>query len=132
MEMISGEAQDYALVAPDNTIDRIESLATIGPSVATKGGFRWLPMETVNSPADPDREVKEGPFFSVEKTRVVRAWNVRDMNERELSARKDAKVASLDSVLLAVLLDQENRLRVLEGRASVTIAQFQDEIKSAA
>lgn len=35
----------YALIRPDNTVDRIEPAARIDPTVQTKTGWKWVPVE---------------------------------------------------------------------------------------
>ena len=41
----------YALVGPNNVVARIEGAAVVDPTVQTKAGWRWLPVEHEAEPA---------------------------------------------------------------------------------
>ncbi len=118
----------YALISPQGTIDRRAS--NIDPSVQTKTGWKWLPLETVNPDYDPATQVKEGPAVTVEAKRVLETYTVRSKTAPELDSDKTARVDRVDAASLAVVFNHENRIRALEGKAAVTLAQFKTAVKA--
>lgn len=64
-------------------------------------------------------------------------WDVLDANNVQIpvgsaisSTRKDLKVSQIDIVALRGLFNHENRIRALEGKAAVTVAQFTNAVKA--
>lgn len=118
----------YALVRPEKTIDRRSQ--NIDPNVQTKPGFAWLPVEAVDPKHDPATQVKTGPVTTIETSRVLDTWTVRAKTTQELDAEKDARISAIDLLQFAVSFDMENRMRVLEGKAQVTAAQYRNALKA--
>lgn len=102
----------HALVRPDNTVAR--RAANIDPTVQTKAGWRWLPVETVGDVAIiPATQVKEGPIETVEATSVIDTYTVRAKTAPEIDADKAARIDTVtrDDLLLVILaLENDNRL----------------------
>lgn len=121
---------EYALVRPDNTIDRVQSDAVVDPSVLTKTGWRWLLAVTTRPSFDPLTQVVEGPVVTVGQTQVDFVYNVRSKTAGELDADKEAQLPDATSVMFRVLFNHENRVRVLEQRQAVTADQFRAAIKA--
>jgi hypothetical protein len=123
---------EHALVSSVDVIDRFAS--NIDPTVQTKPGWRWLPVEETNPPFDPATQVQTGPVVTVEAARVTRVWTMRDKTAPELAAGIDAEKEStldrFDVLAFKVLFDHENRLRALEGKAAITAAQFRAALKA--
>lgn len=120
----------YALVSPENIVARFAT--DIDPSTGTKPGWRWLPVEDTVPVADAS-QVLEGPIITIDEKRVTRVWSVRDKTAEEIAAEKDQRIErSEPAIVLAVLLDHENRVRALEGKAAVTLAQFKRALRSVA
>lgn len=77
-------------------------------------------------------EVKEGPSEVQGISEVTATWTVRNKTQPELDqdvadqeARKDAvATAEFDSTRGRLLFNQENRIRVLEGRQAVSAADY--------
>jgi hypothetical protein len=71
---------------------------------------------------------------SVNETDVTEAWSKVSLSSQEISDAKDAAVAQLNgstfSALAKVLLNHENRVRSLEGKTAVTMAQFKNGVKA--
>jgi hypothetical protein len=119
----------FALIRPDNSIYRRD--ANVDPTVQTRPGWRWLPIEVTDPGAyDPATQVKEGPFTTVEAARVTDIYSVRAKTAAELSADKDNQVNTISNVLLQIAFNHENRIRALAGQATVTAAQFKAAIKA--
>lgn len=119
----------YALVKPDNTIDRLAT--NIDPNVQTKAGFKWLPCDPVAQPAfDSTSEAVEGPTYTVGAKSVTEVWTKRSLTAQELGDRKDRQISSIDNLQFQVSFDIENRVRALEGKAAITAAQYRAALKA--
>lgn len=123
----------YALITPQDTIDRMSS--AVDPAVATKAGWRWLACPPVAPPSfDPTLELVEGPAYTVGASEVTEAWTKRNLTAQEIGERKDAVIAALNgggfAPILKALLNLHNRVRVLEGQAQHTLAQFKTALKT--
>jgi hypothetical protein len=122
----------YALISPKGSVDR-ES-GTVTPDVPTKEGWSWIPVVEVRpSQFDPTSLVLEGPFDTVEPSRLVRTWTARDKTTVEVAAEKDASIdAQITSLAMKLFFDHENRLRALEGKAALSAVQFRSALKAKA
>ena len=120
----------YALVRPDNTVDRKAS--NIDPNTGTKPGWRWLPVHLVNPSFDPATQVKQGPVDAVEASRVVETYTVREKTAAELDADKDARVSAADRIIGAALWDAINEIRALKvpPQPALTKAQYLNYLKT--
>lgn len=123
----------YALVNPSDAIDRLSY--TVTPTVATKSGWRWLQCDPVSAPDyDPSTERITGPAYTVGASSVTEVWTKVSLSAQEISDAKDGAVNAINdtafSVLAKVLLNHENRIRALEGKASVTMTQFKNGVKA--
>jgi hypothetical protein len=99
-------------------------------------GIRWLPAPLPEPPAfNPATQELSGPTITIGETEVTTSYSVRDKTAQELTAEADAaKEAQLNSVALFVLktlCDHESRIRVLEGKSAITLAQCRAAIKGA-
>src|SRR3990172_8728216 len=79
----------YALVGPDNQIDRVAG--DIDPTTGTKPGWRWLVYEEIEAKFDPATQVKEPPGITITAEKVTKTHVVRDMTTRELEAARLAR-----------------------------------------
>lgn len=118
----------YALVAPDNSVLRVEG--NIDPTVKTKPGYRWLPYLKVMPAYNPETQVREGPARVVAADSVTDTWTVRAKTAGELDADKGAIISTIDKLQFLIAFDMENRVRVLEGKAQVTAAQYRAALKA--
>jgi len=119
----------YVLVGPDDTIIKEES--TIDTTVATKPGFRWLPIENNGAPGyDPTTHYASGPINDILEDRVVRRWEIIEKTPEVLNNERENKLSAVDLVVFKILFRQENRLRVLEGKPEITVEQFRTAVKS--
>lgn len=122
---------NFALVDPQNNVNRVQSSSVIDPTVETKTGWRWLPVETVGGGSyDAETQVLEGPIYDVQASKVVETFTIRAKTQVELDADEDAKANSLNDVIFRVLFNHENRIRSIAGQPSVTAAQFRAAIKA--
>ena len=119
---------EYALVGPNSEI-RVTS-TSVDPTVATRPGWKWLPVEVTDPPYDPSSQVKEGPVLSVLADRVTRIFTVRAKTAGEIDADKDGVVSAMDMLVFKVLFSHENRVRALEGKAAITAPQFRAALKA--
>lgn len=123
---------EYALVGPADEIKEFRS--NIDPTVGTREGWRWLPVVVTDPAVNVALQVKEGPVTTVEVEQVTRVFTVRDKTAPELDADKIAAVGALNGTtytpLLKALLNLHNRIRVLEGAGTHTMAQFKAALKA--
>ena len=93
--------------------------------------WRSLPCPVVTPPAfDPLTQVLVGPTYTVNASDVTEVYSVRQMTAQELSNFQDQEVSGVDLVAFTVLFNHENRIRVLEGKATITKAQFIAGVKA--
>lgn len=119
---------EYALVGPGGAIKT--TATNVDPTVATRAGWKWLPVEVTSPACDPATQVSEGPVVTVLTDKVTRVWTVRDKTAAELDADKDSVISAFDVLAFKVLFNHENRVRALEGKAAVTAAQFRTALKA--
>lgn len=119
---------EFALVGPGDVISA--SASNVDPSVKTRAGWRWLPVEVTDVTYDPAAEVREGPVVTVLSSKVTRVWTRRAKTAAELDADKDVALNGTDMILFKILFGHENRIRALEGKAAITAAQFRAAVKA--
>ena len=80
----------HALVNPDGTIDRVA--ANIDPTVQTKPGWRWLPVEEQPRPAENDLETLTAQQV-VNGNKVVVQWSAarRPLEKQLMAVKKEAR-----------------------------------------
>lgn len=119
----------YALVDDKGNINRFA--VNIDPAVATRAPWRWLPAPKGATPAhDVATQVVEGPVITIGAESVTEAYSVRAKTQQELIAEKDAAISRVDMVALRVAFNHENRIRVLENKAEITMPQFLNALKA--
>jgi hypothetical protein len=108
---------------------RMIDVATIPPHKASW----WRPVvEAGNDPIDPATQIKTGPVTTIEATRVLDTYTIRNKTAQELDDDKAARIDSMNGqqALIKVLHNLHNRIRTLEGQSTHTLAQFKNAIKS--
>ncbi len=98
----------------------------------------WVPIvhEVDDTSTGTVRKIMSGITETIEVDRVLRERTVRDITLDELTAEDDDQVessfeeAGIIRALARVVFDQENRLRDLEGRSSITATQFKTALKN--
>ena len=94
----------------------------------------WRPVVVVGDASfDPLTHRKTGPVTTIETERVVDTYSVVALTAQEISDRKDAAIDGMNgglSLLLKALLSVHNRVRVLEGQSTHTMAQFKAGLKA--
>lgn len=124
----------YALVSPEDAIDREIDGARLDPKAGTKPGWRWLPVTVIEPPFDSATQVRTGPVISVSKDAVTKTWAVRDKTAEELAAEaeatKEEALNSIDALQLKVLFDLENRMRALEMKQPISPSQYRAALKA--
>lgn len=112
----------HALIDPNDQIIRIEG--NIDPSVGTKSGYRWIPVEDIPRPAyDPSVQIAE-QITDLLGDRVVRDWQIRDKTENEIQIEKMHRVNGVDLVIMTALLSLENQLRRSSDQDQLTMDQY--------
>lgn len=120
---------DFALIdTTTNTILEFHGFVDRPPDLPHKN-LKWLPV-VVTLPPMEDDQVREGPVVTVEADRVTRVWTVRDKTAQEIDDEKEGYLNDLEQLGFEIDFDHENRIRVLEGRAQVTVAQFRAALKA--
>ena len=87
------------------------------------------PVTDTKPTFDPVTQVREGPVITINPADVQRVWTVRSKTAQELDNEKTAEVDGQNRVLLRVILDHENRIRALEGKAAITMNQLKNALK---
>jgi hypothetical protein len=94
----------------------------------------WRPVEVVGNDAfDPTTHRRTGPVTTIEAARVLDTYTITALTAQEISDQKDAAVSSLNGgygPLIKALLSLHNRVRVLEGQGTHTMAQFKTGLKA--
>lgn len=125
---------EYALCGPSGEITVYGTSANIDPTVQTKPGWRWLPVEVTNPSFNSATQVKEGPVVTVLADKVTRVWTVRAKTAQELADDVDAaQQAQLDmfgNVGFKALYLLDWRSRKLRGDPKITEAAFQAQLKA--
>jgi hypothetical protein len=81
---------------------------------------------------NPVTQVRTGPVISEDHTLEIRTltWTVRAKTSEELDADKESTLYAYDLLNFEVNFDQENRIRVLEGKATITKLQYRNALKA--
>jgi hypothetical protein len=117
---------EHALVSPQNAVDRFAT--NVDPTVQTRAGWRWLPVERTVAPLAANR-VHEPTVTTVLADKVTVVTAARDKTASEIDADKDARLGQFDVLAFQVLFNHENRLRALEAQPALTAAQFHAALK---
>jgi hypothetical protein len=99
----------------------------------TNGVPDLRPYTEVRPAFDATAETLDGPVYTITNTLVTATWTKRNLTAQELSDKKDEAVASLNGgfgPLTKALLSLHNRVRVLEGLPTHTMAQFKTGLKA--
>lgn len=97
----------------------------------------WLPVDEVNAAFDPVAQVRTGPTLEVLASSVRATYTVRDKTAGEIDQEQDDEaIRELDGrkatrLVTRVLLDQENRLRQIEGTPAITPAEYRTSLIAA-
>ncbi len=91
---------------------------------------KFLIVEDTNPAFDAALQVKTGPVISVLVNKVTRVWTVRDKTAQEIDNDKDVAINNVDVVAFKVLFNHENRIRVLENKAPITVNQFKTALRA--
>jgi hypothetical protein len=102
------------------------------PTFAGKPYRKLYTAEYVKPTYDAATQVRTGPVVQEDHAAETRryVWTVRDKTAEELDADKAIRIDALDLVALRGLFNHENRIRALEGKAAITVAQFKAAIKA--
>lgn len=121
---------EFALVSPANSVVRFD--ANVDPSgAAVRPGWRWLPVARPSSPTfDQTTEVMVGPNVVLFADHVEVQFTKRNKTAAELDADKDTQVEGVQLAVFKLLFNINNRVRVLEGNAALSPAQFRALVKS--
>lgn len=96
-----------------------------------------VPYVEVKPEFDPGTQVLEGPTTTRDSSGVRREWKVRNKTRKELAAEDDERkeeaiAARFGDLGLQMAFDQENRVRLLEGKDRLpSIEAFKAELKAA-
>lgn len=101
------------------------------PDPNPKKGFDWRPCPLGIKPeVDPETEVLESPTYQVGASEVTETFTKRDKTAQELDNAKEAELTAVQRLLFEVNFDQENRIRTLEGKNTITKVQYRDALKA--
>ena len=127
---------EYAILDKSGAIVERRWLRELTPSEIK----HWLglplarPIETTKPSFDLATQIMEVPVITILPDKVTEVFTVRAKTAQEIAAEQDAiKEASLDRfdlVALKIAFNHENRIRVLEAKPQVTVAQFRAALKA--
>ncbi len=100
------------------------------PPDMTRKGFAWLPIVITDPAFDSTTQVRTGPVTTVEALRVTRVWTVRAKTAQELDEDKTVRIEGADAALIIAICNHENRIRALENKAAITLAQCKSALKA--
>lgn len=123
------------LVAIVGEKGEIIAIRDLGPELV-QAADDARPYEAVKPEYDGDTEVLEGPVTTSTPELVRQVWTVRPKTKAELAAEaNDRKEAALMQKYgergLVVAFEQDNRLRLLEGKDRRTLDEFKAAEKKA-
>ncbi len=117
----------HAFISPENEILTIED--NINPDVATKPGYRWLPVIDIPRPTyNPDLQVAK-PNIILNENDVTRDWTIRDKTELEIEGDKINKVNSIDPGVFKILHYTQNQIRDLDNLTPLSEQEYRDLLK---
>ena len=109
---------------------RFEEFAGDPPKIDHKG-LRWLPCAASQPPAfDDATETVEATLYQIQGSTVVEVRAKRALTTAELDARRERRLDIFDKLQFEIDFDQESRLRLLEGKQTVTRAQYRAALKA--
>jgi hypothetical protein len=118
-----------AVIKPDGTIKYIRNAINMA-DCRVREGYKLLPCPEVPKPTfNKETHYLTGPHYTITDTEVVESWEIVAFTPEELDARKDTQVNQKDRVILQLLFNQENRLRVLEQKPELTMAAYKALVK---
>ena len=105
------------------------------PDPKGKPQFTFLPAPKVSAPEyDPATQVLTGPTYTVGKSEVTTEWNLRDKTTQELAdevaTEEDNIMLAINKVVLKALCRLENHDRASDGKATLTLKQCADLVRS--
>lgn len=95
-------------------------------------GIKFLPVQSIGEGAavDPLTQIKEGPVTAILADKVTDTWTVRAKTAPEVTADQDSKVDQHSQMLLRVLFQINNDVRVLKGQSALTMPQFRQSLRA--
>lgn len=116
----------YALINPDDEIIREEF--SIDPTVETKPGYRWIPIEVESPPKyDQNTSVSEGPNLRLETDKVVKYWTIREKTAMEIQNEVDSKINSIDPMILKIMHQQH---KMITSNNEITFDEYKVYLRS--
>lgn len=87
----------WAKVKDGELLEFLYEAPNVNQSKLAPGKPRILPVERVEESFDPVSEVREGPSYEIEATRVVERYTSRAKNSNEVAAMIEAKDAAIEA-----------------------------------
>jgi len=116
----------YAFVDPSDNILYYRNRNEIDPAVDTKPGYRWLIVDVVIDPIDEITQVRLPMVRTIEPTRVLEYYGVRNKTAREITEMKLKKIDEIKKYAydLIVGLMPEYKQRNSLAYASETVILY--------
>jgi hypothetical protein len=117
----------HAFISPEDDILKIEN--NINPDVATKPGYRWLPVVDIARPSyDPDLEVAE-QIVVLNEDNITRNWVIRNKTQAEIDGDRINKINTIDPVIFSILFYMNNEIRKLNDLELLNEQEYRDTLK---
>jgi len=98
---------------------------------AGKPQFKWLPAPLAAVPSyDSEAQVLSGPMHTIEPNQVTQSYSVRNKTAQELDADKVGRVNAIADAVIRALCNHENRIRTVEVKPALSLAQCRDAFKA--
>ncbi len=128
----------FALINPDltDTGKRRAQIATPGPVPNHPDKPFWVPIvDEITDTSITAEKVFEPVVITIEATRLLRSQLIRDKTAAEITADDTARVEGtftghgIHRAFAQMFFQINNRVRVLEGNAPLTVAQFKAALR---
>lgn len=118
----------YVLVNPSDDI--VQEAERIGDDVATKPGWRWLPLRDDGVPEyNPRTQAADGPFIDITDEEAVKRWVVRDMTDAEIRRAELSAINSQHHVIIKALNELDNKVRALGGESPLDLDAYKEQLR---
>lgn len=121
----------YTLIGPDPNIMGQIMESESPPEPTGNPNIYWLPITDDTTEFDPYQQNRLCSY-EIFPDYVQETCQVTDMTPDELSISRHANATRFDEVWFTITLEQENRIRALEGQQDpdLTTEDWQDKIKT--
>lgn len=116
----------FGFIDPDNKVIRFDS--DIDPTVATRSGYKWLPVEEAERPAYSPSTHNAVTSYVITDDKIIQTWEVTELSENEKYVLRTNKINSVDQIALLIFLDLENKYRQLTDQPPISLDEYKKNL----